>query len=53
MIQVGKRSWQQEMYYVMLRDVRMLFNISKSTRMNIKYKSYTLNTNTRGGTYYS
>ena len=52
-IQVGKRSLQQEVYYVMLREVRMLFNISKISRMNIKYKPYTLITNTRGGTYYS
>ena len=53
LIQVGKRSLQQEVYYVMLREVRMLFNISKISRINIKYKPYTLITNTRGGTYYS
>ena len=28
--------------YVMLREVRMLFNISKIVRMNIKYKPHTL-----------
>ena len=41
-IQVGKRSLQQEVDFVMLREMRMLFNISKIVRMNIKYKPHTL-----------